>query len=157
MRQNGTAKRFYFVARLRLNIRPLCATAVMATFRRLSPWIACLALLLNLLAMPLSRAMQPPDMRLMLWGGFCSGGTANTLPSGIDKLLAPLKSGPATNPMHHADCCCGHAGLAALPSDCYRHYLPRFAPDIAFDAPLLPSLHPRVRWPSLSPRASPVA
>jgi hypothetical protein len=48
----------------------------MFTLKRMSPWIACLALLLNMLAMPMSRAMQTPDLQLMLWGGFCSGGSS---------------------------------------------------------------------------------
>lgn len=129
----------------------------MACFNRISPWIACLAVLLNMLTMPLSRAMQTPDMGLLLWGGFCSGGVSQTLPPGFDKRIDPLKSAPSASVMKHGDCCCGHAGLAALPSDYYRHFLPRYTPDIALDKPLLPTLHPRVRWPSLSPRASPVA
>ncbi|WP_338477482.1 DUF2946 family protein [Pseudomonas trivialis] len=125
----------------------------MPMFSRISPWIACLALLLNMLAMPLSRAMQAPDSGLMLWGGFCS---SHALPPGFDKLVVPFKSAPASGEMKHGDCCCGHAGLAALPSSHYRHFLPRYAPDIVLDDPLLPALHPRIRWPSLSPRASPV-
>ena len=36
----------------------------MARFKRISPWLACLAIVLNMLAMPLSRAMQTPDMGL---------------------------------------------------------------------------------------------
>ena len=129
----------------------------MAMFKRISPWIACLALLLNMLAMPLSRALQTPDIGLMLWGGFCSGGASQALPPGFDKLIDPLKSAPSAAAMKHGDCCCGHAGLAALPSNYYRHWLPRYAPDVALADPLLPTLPPRVRWPSLSPRASPVA
>lgn len=129
----------------------------MATFKRISPWVACLALLLNMLAMPLSRAMQPPDAGLMLWGGFCSGGGSQALPPGFDTLIDPLQSGPTHTAMKHSDCCCGHAGLAALPSDYYRHWLPRFTPDTLLDNPPLPVLHPRIRWPNLSPRASPVA
>ena len=129
----------------------------MATFKRISPWVACLALLLNMLAMPLSRAMQSPDVGLMLWGGFCSAGGSQALPPGFAKLIDPLQSGPAKTAMKHSDCCCGHAGLAALPADYYRHWLPRFTPDTLLDNPPLPVLHPRIRWPNLSPRASPVA
>ncbi|MFV3015924.1 DUF2946 domain-containing protein, partial [Pseudomonas sp. KHB2.9] len=32
----------------------------MARLKRISPWLACLAIVLNMLAMPLSRAMQTP-------------------------------------------------------------------------------------------------
>ena len=129
----------------------------MSSLKRIRPWIACLALLLNMLAMPLSRALQTPDIGLMLWGGFCSGGASQALPPGFNKLIDPLKSAPSAAAMKHGDCCCGHAGLAALPSNYYRHWLPRYAPDVALADPLLPTLHPRVSWPSLSPRASPVA
>ncbi len=142
---------------LRLNTRPFASIASMAMFKRISPWIACLALLLNMLAMPLSRALQTPDSGLMLWGGFCSGGASQALPPGFAKLIDPSQQAPAPTAMKHSDCCCGHAGLAALPSSHYRHLLPRYTPDIALDSPLLPTLQPKVRWPNLNPRASPAA
>jgi hypothetical protein len=129
----------------------------MARLKRISPWIACLAVVLNMLAMPLSRAMQTPDMGLLLWGGFCSGGASQALPPNLSKLIDPLQTAPSNTAMKHSDCCCGHAGLAALPSNYYRHFLPRYAPNTALDNPELPTLHPRIRWPSLSPRASPTA
>ena len=129
----------------------------MARLKRISPWIACLAVVLNMLAMPLSRAMHTPDMGLLQWGGFCSGGASQALPPNLSKLIDPLQTAPSSTAMKHSDCCCGHAGLAALPSNYYRHFLPRYAPDTALDNPELPTLHPRIRWPSLSPRASPTA
>jgi hypothetical protein len=111
-----------------------------------------------MLAMPLSRAMQTPDMQLMLWGGFCSGGALKALPAGFNKLIDTLQQQtPSKTLMQHGDCCCGHAGLAALPSNYYRNFLPRYTPDTSLDNPELPTLHPRIRWPSLSPRASPIA
>lgn len=141
---------------LRLNNRPFASTSFMARFKPISPWIACLALLLNMLAMPLSRAAQTPDMQLMLWGGFCSGGSSQARPPGFDKLIdtLPASSKPV---MQHGDCCCGHGALAALPSDYFRHFVPRYAPDTPLDNPQLPTRLPRTRWPSLSPRASPTA
>ena len=129
----------------------------MLTLKRLSPWIACLALLLNMRVMPMSRAMQTPDVQLMLWGGFCSGGSSQTLPASLSQRLDTLPTPAEKSVMQHGKCCCGHAGLAALPGDYYRHHLPRYTADIAFDNPPLPTLHPRVRWPSLTPRASPTA
>lgn len=131
----------------------------MASLKRISPWIACLAMLLNMLAMPMSRAMQTPDVQLMLWGGFCSanGTGSQALPASFNTRVDVLPTSPDNSMMQHGDCCCGHAGLAALPADYYRHYLPRYSADIALDNPPLPTLHPRVRWPSLTPRASPSA
>ncbi|UEL25732.1 DUF2946 domain-containing protein [Pseudomonas fluorescens] len=57
----------------------------MSSLKRISPWIACLAVLLNMFAMPLSRAMQTPDVQLMLWGGFCSGGSSQAYLPGSRK------------------------------------------------------------------------
>jgi hypothetical protein len=129
----------------------------MASLKRISPWIACLAMLLNMLAMPLSSAMQAPDTQLLLWGGFCSASTSHALPAALGKLLDTLAPAPSKTTMQHSECCCGHAGLAALPSNYYRHFLPRYTPDIALNNPELPTLPHRVRWPSLTPRASPLA
>jgi hypothetical protein len=129
----------------------------MVSLKRISPWIACLALLLNLLAMPMSQATQPADVPLMLWGGFCSGSPAQALPADFDTLIDVLPPGADNNRMQHGDCCCGHGALAALPGDYHRHCLPRYSADIALASPILPTLHPRVRWPSLTPRASPGA
>ncbi|MFA0997486.1 MULTISPECIES: DUF2946 domain-containing protein [Pseudomonas syringae group] len=129
----------------------------MSSLKRISPWIACLAVLLNMFAMPLSRAMQAPDMRLMLLGGFCSAGGSSALPQELSKMLDALQTSQPKPVMQHGDCCCGHAGLAALPSSYYRHFLPQYTSNTTLDNPELPTLHPRIRWPSLSPRASPVA
>lgn len=129
----------------------------MSSLKRIRPWIACLAVLLNLFAMPMSRAMQTPDVRLMLWGGFCSGGNLIALPADLGKVIDALQLPQSKPVMQHGDCCCGYAGLAALPSSYYRHYLPQYTSNTALENPELPTLHPRVRWPSLSPRASPFA
>lgn len=129
----------------------------MGSLKSLKPWIACLAVLLNLFAMPMSRAMQTPDVRLMLWGGFCSGGNLGALPKDLGKVLDALQMPQPKPVMQHGDCCCGYAGLAALPSNYYRHYLPHYISDTSFQNPTLPKLHPRSRWPKLSPRASPFA
>lgn len=129
----------------------------MSSLKRISPWIACLAILLNLFAMPLSRAMQTPDVRLMLWGGFCSGGSSKALSPELGKVIDALQIPQSKSAMQHGDCCCGHAGLTALPSNYYRHFLAQYTANTVLENPELPTLHPRVRWPSLSPRASPFA
>lgn len=129
----------------------------MSSLKRISPWVACLAVLLNMFAMPLSRAMQTPDVRLMLWGGFCSDGNLSALPNDLGKVIDALQLPQSKPAMQHGDCCCGHAGLAALPSNYYRHFLPQYNGNTVLENPELPTLHPRIRWPSLSPRASPFA
>ncbi|MBZ9783766.1 DUF2946 domain-containing protein [Pseudomonas sp. REP124] len=129
----------------------------MSSLKRISPWIACLAVLLNVMAMPLSRAVQTPDIQLMLWGEFCSGGTSQTLPAGLDKPITSLEQASSKLVAQHGDCSCCHAGLVALPSSYFRHFLPRYTPDTSLDNPERPTLHPRIRWASLSPRASPIS
>ncbi|WP_330214448.1 DUF2946 domain-containing protein [Pseudomonas sp. AM8] len=129
----------------------------MSSLKCICPWIACLTVLLNLFAMPMSRAMQTPDVRLMLWGGFCSGGSLSAQPKDFSKVIHALQLSQSKPTMPHADCCCGHAGLASLPSNYYRHFLPQYTANTALENPILPTLHPRIRWPSLSPRASPFA
>jgi hypothetical protein len=129
----------------------------MSSLKRISCAVACLAVLLNLFAMPMSRAMQMPDVRLMLWGGFCSGGELSAVPADLGKAIDALHIPQSKTVMQHGDCCCGHAGLAALPSHYYRHFLPQYTSSTPLENPERPTLHPRIRWPSLSPRASPLA
>lgn len=124
--------------------------------------LACLAVLFNLLAMPLDRALQSPriDSQSLILGSFCSLHGAQSLPK---SLLAQLKAelpqlDDQPDMKHQAgDCCCGHAGHALLASDYYRHLFPRYWPD----ALLLGNSHrlslPREQWPKLNPRASPLA
>ncbi|WP_430715368.1 FUSC family protein [Pseudomonas rhodesiae] len=125
--------------------------------KRIRPWIACLAVLLNLFAMPMSRAIHAPDVRLMLWGGFCSGGNLSALPADLGKVIDALQLPQSKPVMQHGDCCCSHAALAALPSNPTGTTYRRAPPNTALENPELPTLHPRVRWSSLSRRASPFA
>lgn len=141
---------------LRLNAH-LFADLAHASLKRITSLSICLALLLNMLALSLSQTTQMPDTQLMLWGGFCSAGTSKVLPADFKKLIDPFNPATSNKLMQHGDCCCQHVGLTALPSNFYRHFLPRYIPDQLFENPELPTLHPRVRWPSLSPRASPFA
>ncbi|WHL27034.1 DUF2946 family protein [Pseudomonas juntendi] len=95
--------------------------------------LACFAVLFNLLAMPLDRALQTPriDRQSLILGSFCSLHGAQSLPK---SLLAQLKAElpqldeqPATK-NQAGDCCCGHAGHALLASDYYRHLFPASGP-----------------------------
>jgi hypothetical protein len=140
LRQNSA---FYFMPELRLNTRPFASIASMAMFKRVSPWIACLALLLNMLAMPLSRALQTPDIGLMLWGGFCSGGASQARLCQTDR---PIAVGPGTQ--HHEaqrlllwSCRIGRPAFQPLPASAaalYTRYRPRqpVAANVATQGPL---------------------
>jgi len=122
--------------------------------------LASFAVLFNLLAMPLDRALRPPtvDNQSLILGSFCTLHGLQSLPK---SLLAQLKAelpeldGQTSSKVQSGDCCCGHAGHAALPSDYFRHLFPRYWPETL----LLGHSHrlplPREQWPRLNPRASP--
>ncbi|MCW3150451.1 DUF2946 domain-containing protein [Stutzerimonas stutzeri] len=127
--------------------------------RRSTAWIACLAMLLHVLAMPLAGSLSAETKRLLGWGGYCP--LAQQLEhAGHAQVTADQEdSAPAA---HHAgmpQCCCGagFAGFAALPSavpplpDPRARLLARLPAEPA----LLPA--PRHQWPALNPRASPTA
>ncbi|MBO1539313.1 DUF2946 domain-containing protein [Pseudomonas sp. OA65] len=123
-------------------------------------WIACFAVLFNMLAMPLansggSTANSPAEQ--LLWGSFCSSSGTKMVAISLGKLEqgAPQKDNHST--MQHCWCCSGPAPLVALAGH---------APQLFLDAQLahraavhseLDSPTPRQQWPSLNPRASPLA
>lgn len=129
----------------------------MASLKRISPWIACLAVLLNMLAMPIGRALQTQDVQLPLWGGFCSANPSASRVPAFDKRVDTHAPASQKVSMQHGDCCCGHSAQAALPSPYVRHVFGLFAVDTELRNPVPPPSSPRWLWPRLNPRASPVA
>jgi len=122
--------------------------------------LACFAVLFNLLAMPLDRALRPasPDTESLILGSFCTLHGVQSLPK---SLLAELKAQfpdlgeQSAGKVQSGDCCCGHAGHAALPGEYFKHLFPRYWPETLLlgHSHLLPL--PREQWPRLNPRASP--
>lgn len=122
-------------------------------------WIACFAVLFNMLAMPMTGAMaqsakSPAEQ--MLWGSFCtSGGTKMVAIS----LGTPEQNAPQSDEhsnMQHCWCCSGSAPLVALPGHVPQLYFARFAADRSLPGASLDTPTPRQQWPSLNPRASPL-
>ncbi|MDF2488092.1 MAG: hypothetical protein K0S77_714 [Pseudomonas sp.] len=121
-------------------------------------WIACLAVLFNLLAMPLtSAAPKGPDEQL-LWGAFCSSvsGKAKAEIVAMGKLDLGQQGDDHSN-MQHCWCCSGATPMLALPG-----HVPQLAHPQALASgsamPLrayLPT--PRQQWPAINPRASPLS
>ncbi|KKO17349.1 MULTISPECIES: DUF2946 domain-containing protein [Pseudomonas] len=126
--------------------------------RRHIAWIACLAVLFNLLAMPLSSAAPKGPTEQLLWGAFCSS-MANKAKVDV-QALAKIDLGPQSDEsasMMNCWCCFGAAPLLALPG-----YLPQLHnPPTLLAGPLPPPADyhatPRQLWPALNPRASPLA
>ncbi|SDH85414.1 DUF2946 domain-containing protein [Pseudomonas panipatensis] len=119
-------------------------------------WLACFAVLFNLLAMPLCRSMPAPQGDLVLWGGFCSATGQAELPlviKGGDRSDSGL---PAAG-QQQGSCCCTQASGAAPLAAHYRPLPPLVAGAVAEVQPILPWQPSHLRWPRLNPRASPLA
>ncbi|MDO7910747.1 DUF2946 family protein [Pseudomonas sp. 22-AL-CL-001] len=125
-------------------------------------WIACFAVLFNLLAMPLSSAASRHAAQQLVWGAFCSSlsGPAKadrqTLAM-LDKAVLDLTPHDLGKVELHHSCCLGGAPLLSPPSHApqLRHPPLRW---LAYAAPSLGERPtPRQLWPALNPRASPMA
>lgn len=122
--------------------------------------LAGFAVLFNLLAMPLDRALRPasPIDESLILGSFCTLHGVQSLPN---SLLAELKAQlpdlgeQSSGKVQSGDCCCGHAGQSALPGDYFRHLFPRYWPERLLLGQNPPLPLPREQWPRLNPRASP--
>lgn len=123
--------------------------------QRLAPaWIACLAVLFNLLAMPLSSAAPKGPAEQLLWGVFCSAGGSKMVAISLGAQDGAQQNDDHST-MQHCWCCSGTAPLLALPGhpaqllqpDATRHSAPAAQPDYLAS--------PRQQWPPLNPRASP--
>lgn len=120
-------------------------------------WIACFAVLFNLLAMPLASAASKGPADQLLWGAFCSsvGGKAQAQVMALGKIDLGQQGDDHAN-MQHCWCCSGAAPLLALPGQPAQLSHP-----LALIAALEPQLTayqptPRQLWPALNPRASPL-
>ncbi|MEX3775288.1 DUF2946 domain-containing protein [Pseudomonas sp. MYb118] len=123
-------------------------------------WIACFAVLFNLLAMPMTGAMaqaaNAPAEQLM-WGSFCSSSGTRMVAISLGDLEQKPSQGEQHSNMQHCWCCSGSAPLVALPGHVPQLYFAQFESNRSLPAATLDSPTPRQQWPSLNPRASPLA
>ncbi|MDR7053412.1 hypothetical protein J2W70_000757 [Pseudomonas koreensis] len=128
--------------------------------RRLAfAWIACFAVLFNMLAMPLSGAMaqaasSPAEQ--ILWSSFCtdSGMKMVAIDIGATDQKAPQNDSHSN--MQHCWCCSGGAPLLALPGHSPQLYFAQFESNRSVAPASLQAPTLRQQWPSLNPRASPL-
>jgi hypothetical protein len=129
----------------------------MTSGRRISHWITCLAILLNLLAMPLhARQMQLMEqMPASMTGGDCASHMNHAVADETRRLVDILD--PHPHKMQHGDCCCtGAGGMAGTPAEYYRPLTPRYIAQTPLLLAPIAAVTPRHRWTSLNPRASPL-
>ncbi|MGY4494013.1 DUF2946 family protein [Pseudomonas sp. TE3610] len=123
----------------------------MTPTRRISHWLACFAVLVNLLAMPL-HARQMAQMEPM--ADDCGMPGMHASHDDTRRLIDVLD--PHPHKMQHGDCCCcGAGGMAGPTSNQWQAPAPRYVAQAPLTHASVPSLAPRFRWTSLNPRASP--
>ncbi len=130
----------------------------MTPTRRISHWLACFAVLVNLLAMPLhARQMALMDaMPAAMMGDDCGMPGMSARHDDTRRLIDVLD--PHPHKMQHGDCCCcGAGGLAGATSNHWQAQTPRYIAQAPLARPSVPRLAPRFRWTSLNPRASPLS
>ena len=124
-------------------------------------WIACFAVLFNMLAMPLSGNVgamanaQAPSEQL-LWGSFCSSSGTKMVAVSLGKLEQGTSQKDTHSTMQHCWCCSGAASLVALTGHSPQLYLDARPSHRGIAHSKLDSPTPRQQWPSLNPRASPL-
>ena len=128
--------------------------------RRLAlAWIACFAVLFNVLAMPLSGAMaqaasSPAEQ--ILWSSFCTGSGMKMVAIDIGATDQKAPQNDNHSNMQHCWCCSGGAPLLALPGHSPQLYFAQFESNRSVAPTSLQTPTPRQQWPSLNPRASPL-
>lgn len=124
-------------------------------------WIACFAVLFNLLAMPISgvmaQASENSAQEQLLWGSFCSASGTRLVAIDLGKLEQQAPQDDDHSNMQHCWCCAGFASLLALPGHIAQLPLVQSETLAARPATAIDSPTPRQQWPSLNPRASPLA
>ena len=127
----------------------------MPSHRLAHAWIACFAVLFNLLAMPLSAAAPKSQTEQLLWGAFCSTGGTKLIAISLGQPDGTQQNDDHST-MQHCWCCSGAAPLLALPGHTPQLYFAHFESNRSLPATSLESPSPRQQWPSLNPRASPL-
>ena len=128
--------------------------------RRLAfAWIACLAVLFNMLAMPLSGAMaqaasSPAEQ--ILWSSFCTGSGMKMVAIDIGATDQKAPQNDNHSNMQHCWCCSGGTPLLALPGHSPQLYFAQFESNRSVAPASLQAPTLRQQWPSLNPRASPL-
>nr|WP_245355547.1 MULTISPECIES: DUF2946 family protein [unclassified Pseudomonas] len=108
-----------------------------------------LAMLLKVLALPMASTVGELNLAQLLAGSWCSSG-------GVQPVVMDKDGNPSAKVTAPGHCCCAQGGPAPLPASLTLPALVR--PALPIGQPVIASARsPRHRWPSINPRASPVA
>ena len=122
-------------------------------------WIACFAVLFNMLAMPITGAIAQSaesSPGQVFWGSYCSSSGTKIVAISLGDTDHNTPQNDEHSNMQHCWCCSGSAPLVALPGPVPPLYFARFEANRRLPAASLDLPTPRQQWPSLNPRASPL-
>ena len=123
-------------------------------------WIACFAVLFNMLAMSTAGAMGGARQEAgeqFMWSSFCTSTGTKMVAVSLGKLDAGDSRKDDHSNMQHCWCCSGSAPLVALPAHIPTLYFAAIEHGHSQIPDHLKRPTPRQQWPSLNPRASPLA
>ena len=122
-------------------------------------WIACFAVLFNMLAMSFSGALahaRSGPIEHFMMSSFCTSMGTQMVAVSLGKVDAGDTQPDDHSTLQHCWCCCGSAPLVALPSHLPTLYFAAIAHGHSLIPDHLKRPTPRQQWPSLNPRASPL-
>ena len=88
-------------------------------------WIACFAVLFNMLAMPLSGAAPKTASEQVVWGSFCTASGTKLVAISLGKADHSAPHNDDHSTMQHCWCCSGSAPLVAIPASFATWYATR--------------------------------
>ncbi|PAA24865.1 hypothetical protein CJU73_19315 [Pseudomonas fragi] len=122
-------------------------------------WIACFAVLFNMLAMSMAGATQSADQgatEQFMWSSFCSSTGTKMVAVSLGKFEPADGQQDDHSNMQHCWCCSGAAPVVALPAHIPKLYFAAIERGHSLLPDHLKRPTPRQQWPSLNPRASPL-
>ena len=122
-------------------------------------WIACFAVLFNMLAMSMGGAMastgsEPAEQ--VMWSSFCTSTGTKMVAVSLGKFDTADSHKDDHSNMQHCWCCSGSVPLVALPAHIPTLYFAAIERGHSQVPDHLKRPTPRQQWPSLNPRASPL-
>ena len=124
--------------------------------RRLTAWIACLAILMASFVPSISHALAATSGAGTPWGEVCTSVGASLVKAGLARNPLPASSDQKTIHLEHCPFCLTHAGAMALPSAA-NSMLPALSASYPLPTLFYQSSRPLFAWSAAQARAPPSA
>ena len=123
-------------------------------------WIACFAVLFNMLVMSMAGAVAPAGrapVEQFMMSSFCTSMGTKLVSVSLGTFEPADTQSDNHSTMQHCWCCSGSVPLVALPAHIPTLYFAAIEQGHSLVPDHLKRPTPRQQWPSLNPRASPLA